>query len=671
MKKTLLTLLAACLCSLTFAQTKLVSILGDSYSTYEGFVTPSTNELWYYAHNGEQKTDVRSVQQTWWHQVIKEQGWRLCVNNSYSGATISYTGYDGNDYSARSFNTRMTELGQPDVIFIFGATNDSWAGTPIGEYKYEGIGYGDLYNFRPAMAYLLQRMKDRYLNTEIYFLLNDGLREEVSTSVKTICEHYAVPVIKLKDIDKLSGHPSVKGMRQIADQVNAFLGGGASAAINDSNTPLHLLKPAYRLGYGIAQTEEIKAVMDRVLKYIEAETPAALVSKSTGEAVTDFRNISADTYLKQGGFRLTSYEWGVTYSGALAAYEATGDEAYRKYVTTRHQFLADIAPYYQKVYAKDKNIDPNARRFTDPHALDDCGAICCSMIKSLLADKKQNLRPLIDHYADYILHKEFRLADGTFARNRPQANTLWLDDMFMGIPTVAYMGKLTGDAKYYDEAARQILQFAERMWVPEKGLFRHGWVQAMEEHPAFHWGRANGWAILTMCEVLDVLPQDHPQRPEIMKLLKTHAAGLARLQQHDGFWHQLLDRDDTYLEASATAIYTYCLAHAVNKGWLDAKVYGPVALLGWHAVASSVNARGQVEQVCVGTGMGFDPAFYAYRPCHVMAAHGYGPAIWAGAEMIRMLKQQHPKSNDSAVMFYDQEIKTDGPIFDTSGGTKF
>ena len=112
-------------------------------------------------------------------------------------------------------------------------------------------------------------------------------------------------------------------------------------------------------------------------------------------------------------------------------------------------------------------------------------------------------------------------------------------------------GKLTGETKYFDEAARQVLQFAQRMWVPEKGLFRHGWVESMEEHPAFHWGRANGWAILTMCEVLDVLPQDHPQRPEIMKLLKAHAAGLARLQHHDGFWHQLLDRDDTYLEASA------------------------------------------------------------------------------------------------------------------------
>ena len=192
------------------AQTKSVSILGDSYSTYEGFMTPSTNELWYYGKNGDKKTDVKNV-------------WRLCINNSYSGATVSYTGYDGNDYSARSFNTRMDNLGQPDIIFVFGATNDSWAGTPIGEYKYDNITYGDLYQFRPALARMLQWMTDRYINTEIYFLLNNDLRDEIDESVKTICARYNVPVIELTDIDKISGHPSVKGMRQIADQVNAFI----------------------------------------------------------------------------------------------------------------------------------------------------------------------------------------------------------------------------------------------------------------------------------------------------------------------------------------------------------------------------------------------------------------------------------------------------------------
>ncbi len=441
----------------------------------------------------------------------------------------------------------------------------------------------------------------------------------------------------------------------------------AAQKVNDNNTPLHLMKPANHLRYGIPTAEQVKQTMDRVLRYIDEETPATLIDKKTGKEVTNMKDANADTQLKQGGFRLTSYEWGVTYSAALAAWEATGDYAYLDYVYKRHKLLANMAPRFKEIYKKDKNIDTNIRRVIDPHALDDAGAVCTSMIKAMMKDKQLPLRELIDNYSDYIINKEYRMADGTFARLRPQKNSVWLDDMFMGIPAIAYMGKLTGDSKYYDEAARQVMLFANRMFVKEDGLFRHGWVEDMNPHPAFYWGRANGWAILTLCEVLDVLPESHPQRQAIKDLLEAHAAGLARLQHHDGFWHQLLDRNDTYLETSATAIYTYCLAHAINQGWIDDKAYGPVAFMGWQAVNSSVNERGQVENVCVGTGMGFDAAFYAYRPVHVMAAHGYGPTLLAGAEIIQMLKKKHPKMNDSAVQFYDEEVPTDQPIFNYNG----
>ncbi len=205
------------------AQTKSVSILGDSYSTFEGFVTPETNEMWYYAQGERGRTDVLDVRQTWWHQLIKNKGWKLCVNNSYSGSTISYSGYSGNDYSQRSFLTRMKDLGCPDVIFIFGATNDSWAGAPIGDYQYEQLHKANFWTFRPAMARMLEWMTARYVGADIYFLLNDGLKDEINQSVKTICEHYGVQCIELHDIDKQSGHPSVKGMQQIAEQVAAAI----------------------------------------------------------------------------------------------------------------------------------------------------------------------------------------------------------------------------------------------------------------------------------------------------------------------------------------------------------------------------------------------------------------------------------------------------------------
>lgn len=424
-------------------------------------------------------------------------------------------------------------------------------------------------------------------------------------------------------------------------------------SVNDINTPLHLLAPEYWHGYGVSSSEDISRTIGRVMKYI-IDNP--------------------------GRFRTTSYEWGVTYSACLAAARATGDAAYSGYVEEQFRVMTDAFPKAWKDMKAGRKVDATMRKVVDPHALDDAGAICAAMIKASLDGKQdagrhtkmaEELAPLIANYSDYIMNKELRLSDGTFARKRPHRNTVWLDDMFMAIPAIAYMGSYTGDARYYDEAAHQVLLFRDKMWVPEKQLFRHGWVEDMQPHPAFHWGRANGWAILTMCEVLDVLPESHPQRDEILDLLRRHIAGLAPLQGKDGFWHQLLDRNDSYEESSCTAIYTYCIAHAINKGWVSALAYGPMVQLAWHAVEASVDAEGRVTGTCVGTGMGFDPAFYMYRPVSTAAAHGYGPVIWAGAEMLNLLSKQHPKMNDSAVQFYPNEVDTDEPIFNYDGEIRF
>jgi hypothetical protein len=202
-----------------------ISILGDSYSTYEGWLTPDTNAIWY-ADAGskwhQKENDVQEVEQTWWHIVINQLNARLERNNSFSGSTICNTGYDKVDYSDRSFITRSPYLGEPDLIFVFGATNDSWAGAPIGEYMYGGWTKESLYTFRPAMAKLLADLRTNYPTARIIFILNAELGEEISSSVLTICSHYDVPCLALTDVDKQRSHPSQKGMKQIADQVLEF-----------------------------------------------------------------------------------------------------------------------------------------------------------------------------------------------------------------------------------------------------------------------------------------------------------------------------------------------------------------------------------------------------------------------------------------------------------------
>ncbi len=208
----------------TFAQSrKSVAILGDSYSTFEGYNRPEDNIMWYFQKCDTTRTDVKSVDQTWWHKFVKENGYKLECNNSFSGATICNTGYRKEDYSDRSFVTRMKNLGSPDMILIFGGTNDSWAKSPVGEYKYENWTDKDLYSFRPAMAYMLKTMKEYYPNTEIYFMLNANLSDQIDESAKQICKHYDIPLIELVDIDCKRSHPTVKGMESIARQVTGFI----------------------------------------------------------------------------------------------------------------------------------------------------------------------------------------------------------------------------------------------------------------------------------------------------------------------------------------------------------------------------------------------------------------------------------------------------------------
>lgn len=223
-----------------------IAILGDSYSTFEGHMSPAINECWYFSENSPRRNktnDVTNVNQTWWMHVVSDLGATLVQNNSYSGSTIAFRGYvrqqenpaDGHslrlghnaDFSPRSFITRAVNLedslGAADVILVFGGTNDSWADTPVGTYQWGNWSRADLFSFRPAMARLCHDLQELYPTSRVVFIINDGLRSEIVESMHSISAYYHMECIDLQGIEKQSGHPSQKGMRDIANQVVTFL----------------------------------------------------------------------------------------------------------------------------------------------------------------------------------------------------------------------------------------------------------------------------------------------------------------------------------------------------------------------------------------------------------------------------------------------------------------
>ena len=131
MKRSALVILLALVALAASGQAKKVSILGDSYSTFKGIIPDGYATFYPDANN-----DVKEVEQTWWSLYIEAKGYQLEKNDSWGGTTICGTGYFGMDSSRSAFTTRVDLLGDPDIIFVFGGTNDAWANSPMGEYQY-------------------------------------------------------------------------------------------------------------------------------------------------------------------------------------------------------------------------------------------------------------------------------------------------------------------------------------------------------------------------------------------------------------------------------------------------------------------------------------------------------------------------------------------------------
>ncbi len=424
----------------------------------------------------------------------------------------------------------------------------------------------------------------------------------------------------------------------------ALLSGPASADGPFRNPDNKNLKDpdegTYPVPYKKPVASEITESLHRIRTYVESVTPTRVVNKATGTPILDFSKPVAEAIVEPSpaGFGLQAYEMGVIHSGLIAAREATGDTRFTD-MTERHlQFFAQTTPYFRAQEDQFKLERANSfSRFLDPRALDDSGSMCAAMIRARFAKVGPDMRRQIDVCSNWVAKQQYRLPDGTLARQRPQASSLWADDMYMGVPALAEMGRLTGERKYFDDAVKNVLQMSKYMFNKQKGIYTHGWHANNPDAPRFYWARANGWSILTMSDLLDVLPKNHPGYKQVLAQYRAALHGIAETQGGTGLWHQMLDRNDSYTETSASAMFVYAITHGINKGWISPTTYGSMAQAGWAGLSTRINAKGQVEGTCVGTTFASDQVYYYNRPTSVNAMHGYGPMLMAGAEMLKLL----------------------------------
>jgi unsaturated rhamnogalacturonyl hydrolase len=205
---------------------------------------------------------------------------------------------------------------------------------------------------------------------------------------------------------------------------------------------------------------------------------------------------------------------------------------------------------------------------------------------------------------------------------------LWIDDMFMITEVQSQAYRATGDVKYINRAAKEMVMYLDSLQKPN-GLFYHA-----PDVPYF-WSRGCGWMAAGMSELLRALPKNNPDRPRIMQGYKLMMELLLKYQTKEGMWNQLIDDPNSWAETSGTGMFTFAMITGVKNGWLDKKIYGTAARKGWLALITYINENNDVREVCEGTNKKNDHQYYLDRKRIVGDMHGQAPVLWCASALLR------------------------------------
>ena len=248
-----------------------------------------------------------------------------------------------------------------------------------------------------------------------------------------------------------------------------------------------------------------------------------------------------------------------------------------------------------------------------------------------------------------------RTSDGGFWHKKIYPHQMWLDGIYMASPFYAEFGKTFDEPAAFDDVAHQIILIEKHTRDPKTGLLYHGWDESKQQRwanpetgcsPHF-WGRAMGWYAMAIVDVLDYLPEDHPQRATILAIFDRMIEAVTQVQdQVTGLWYQVLDqgnRAGNYLEASASCMFVYAIAKGVRKGYLAAENL-EIARKGYRGIHGNlieIDNQGLVNlsRICGVGGLGGNPyrdGSYEYYIGERIVTNDYkgvGPFILASLEM--------------------------------------
>ena len=368
-----------------------------------------------------------------------------------------------------------------------------------------------------------------------------------------------------------------------------------------------------------------------------------------GEPATYWRLDAPDTFVRPYNentlFGRWNYPLGVTMYGLLHTAIAIGSEDIKNYIKDHVQLCIDTLEYAlwdKEQYGGATSIH---NLLTSIDSLDDCGSFASMMLEVNKYLGLRDVKKVADYVGDYIYNHQSRLEDGTFFRKEMMHHfhnmTMWADDLYMSVPFLVRYSQFTGDQKYLDDAANQFFGFKKRLFMPEEKIMSHVYDFKYDSKTNVPWGRGNGWVVFSMTELLEVLPEDHPKRNDLIEFLNTLCEGYLALQDDEGMWHQVLNDHESYPETSCTSMFIYAFSRGIRFGWLKSpEKYVKAIYKAWKGISkTSVDSNGNVYGVCRGSEFSFIADCYKYElGWNLNDTHGTGIVMLAGIEVIRLNK---------------------------------
>ncbi len=333
-------------------------------------------------------------------------------------------------------------------------------------------------------------------------------------------------------------------------------------------------------------------------------------------------------------FGIWNYPLGVTLYGLLRTARMLGRQDVIDYVARHVGECVKWYPYslYDRAQYGSQSINLH---LVEMSCLDDCGSFGAATLESYVEKPSPESRIVADAIADYILNRQVRTVDGAFYR----VKTMWIDDLYMSTPFLARYYRLTGNRAYIDDAARQFLLFKKYLYMPDQKIMSHIYDFGHDMATGVPWGRGNGWCLFSLSEVLEILPEDHPDRTALLAFFNDLCEGYLALQGEHGLWRQVLNDPEAYEETSCTAMFAYAFARGVRFGWLpEPAPYIEAVRKAWRGLTQiSVDHLGNVHGVCRGSNYSFTPDYYKYELLwRTNDTHGIGIVMLAGVEAMKL-----------------------------------